>query len=91
MIITDSNRQDNQPDRVNPICQNGTKRISEALTSDLAFTIIGERKVTLLRPEVIMMNNIIRNIAIVSLSRGIIGEPDVQFEVEIGLRRLKEY
>lgn len=33
----------------------------------------------------------IRNIAIVSLSRGIIGEPDVQFEVEIGLRRLKEY
>ena len=33
----------------------------------------------------------IRNIAIVSLSRGIIGESDVQFEVEIGLGRLKEY
>lgn len=33
----------------------------------------------------------IRNIAIVSLSRGIIGEPEVQFEVEIGLRRLEEY
>lgn len=33
----------------------------------------------------------IRSIAIVSLSSGIIGEPDVQFEVEIGLRRLKEY
>ena len=33
----------------------------------------------------------IKNIAIVSLSQGIIGEPFVQFEVEIGLRRLKEY
>ena len=33
----------------------------------------------------------IRNIAIVSLSSGIIGEPSVQFEVEIGLRRLEEY
>ena len=33
----------------------------------------------------------IRNVAIVSLSSGIIGEPSVQFEVEIGLRRLKEY
>ncbi len=33
----------------------------------------------------------IRNIAIVSLSSGIIGEPYVRFEVEIGLRRLKEY
>ena len=33
----------------------------------------------------------IRNIGIVSLSSGIIGEPFVQFEVEIGLRRLKEY
>ena len=30
----------------------------------------------------------IKNIAIVSLSSGIIGEPSVQFEVEIGLRRL---
>ena len=37
-----------------------------------------------------MKKNKIRNIAIVSLSRGIIGEPFVQFEVEIGLRRLKE-
>ena len=33
----------------------------------------------------------IRNIAIVSLSSGIIGESFVQFEVEIGLRRLREY
>ena len=33
----------------------------------------------------------IRNIAVVSLSSGIAGEPSVQFEVEIGLRRLKEY
>ena len=33
----------------------------------------------------------IRNIAIVSLSSGIVGEPCVRFEVEIGLRRLKEY
>lgn len=33
----------------------------------------------------------IKNIAIVSLSSGIIGEPAVQFEVEIGLRRLKEF
>lgn len=32
----------------------------------------------------------IRNVAIVSLSSGIIGEPFIQFEVEIGLRRLKE-
>ena len=33
----------------------------------------------------------IKNVAIVSLSSGIIGEPFVQFEVEIGLKRLKEY
>ena len=33
----------------------------------------------------------IRNIAIVSLSSGIIGEPGVHFEIEIGLQRLKEY
>ncbi len=33
----------------------------------------------------------IRNIAIVSLSSGIIGEPFIRFEVEVGLRRLKEY
>ena len=33
----------------------------------------------------------VRNVAIISLSSGIIGEPFVQFEVEIGLRRLKEF
>ena len=33
----------------------------------------------------------IKNIAIVSLSSGIVGEPFVRFEVEIGLRRLKEF
>ena len=33
----------------------------------------------------------VKNVAIVSLSSGIIGEPFVQFEVEIGLKRLKEY
>ena len=33
----------------------------------------------------------IKNIGIVSLSSGIVGEPFVRFEVEIGLRRLKEY
>ncbi len=33
----------------------------------------------------------IRNIGIVSLSSGIIGEESVRFEVEIGLRRLEEY
>ena len=38
-----------------------------------------------------LMENAIRNIAVVSLSRGIIGEPNVWFEVEIGLQRLKEY
>ncbi len=38
-----------------------------------------------------VMENAVRNIAIVSLSSGIIGEPDAQFEVEIGLRRLREY
>ena len=32
----------------------------------------------------------IRNVAIVSLSSGIIGEPFINVEVEIGLRRLKE-
>lgn len=32
----------------------------------------------------------IKNVAIVSLSRGILGEPFMQFEVEIGLRRLEE-
>ena len=31
----------------------------------------------------------IKNIAIVSLSSGIAGEPFVRFEVEIGLRRRK--
>ena len=33
----------------------------------------------------------IRNVAIVSLSSGITGEESVRYEVEIGLRRLKEY
>ena len=33
----------------------------------------------------------IKNVAIVSLSSGIIGEPFVSFEVERGLRRLQEY
>lgn len=33
----------------------------------------------------------IKNIAIVSLSRGIAGEPFIRFEIEIGLKRLKEY
>ena len=33
----------------------------------------------------------IKNVAIVSLSSGIIGEPSVRFEVDIGLRRLKDY
>lgn len=33
----------------------------------------------------------VRNVAIVSLSSGIAGEPFVQYEVEIGLRRLKEF
>ena len=32
-----------------------------------------------------------KNVAIVSLSSGIIGEPFVGFEVEIGLRRLQKY
>ena len=40
-------------------------------------------------PEV-REDNMIKNIAIVSLSRGILGEPFMQFEVEIGLRRFKE-
>ena len=43
------------------------------------------------RIKIMMEETMIRNIAIVSLSSGIIGEPDVQFEAEIGLRRLKEY
>lgn len=33
----------------------------------------------------------IKNIAIVSLSRGILGEPFVQHEVQLGLKRLSEY
>lgn len=37
-----------------------------------------------------MNNTKIKNLAIVSLSSGIIGEPNIQFEVEIGLARLKE-
>ncbi len=37
------------------------------------------------------MKRKIQNIAIVSLSSGIAGEPSVQFEVDIGVRRLREY
>ena len=37
------------------------------------------------------MKRKIQNVAIVSLSSGIVGEPSVQFEVDIGLRRLREY
>jgi len=33
----------------------------------------------------------VKNIAVVSLSSGIIGEESVRFETEIGIRRLKEY
>ena len=33
----------------------------------------------------------IKNVAVVSLSSGIIGEESVRFETEIGIRRLKEY
>ena len=33
----------------------------------------------------------IRNVAIVSLSSGIIGEERIRYEVEIGLRRLRDY
>ena len=33
----------------------------------------------------------IRNVAIVSLSRGLLGKPFIKFEVKIGLQRLKEY
>lgn len=33
----------------------------------------------------------VKNIAIVSLSSGVIGEPFIQFESDIGIRRLKEY
>ncbi len=33
----------------------------------------------------------IKNIAIVSLSRGILGEPFMKWELEIGLKRLKDY
>lgn len=36
------------------------------------------------------MKKRIKNVAIVSLSSGIIGEPGLKFEVEIGLRRLRE-
>ena len=33
----------------------------------------------------------IKTVGIVSLSRGSVGEDDIKFEVEIGLRRLREY
>ncbi len=38
-----------------------------------------------------MRGNMVRSIAIVSLSSGIAGEQFIKFEVEIGLRRLQEY
>ena len=38
-----------------------------------------------------MRVNMVRNVAIVSLSSGIAGEKFIEFEVEIGLRRLKKY
>ena len=37
------------------------------------------------------MKQKIRNIAVVSLSSGILGEPFIQFEAEIGLKRLQAY
>ena len=37
------------------------------------------------------MSQAVKNVAIVSLSRGLLGEPFVKFELEIGLRRLKEF
>ena len=37
------------------------------------------------------MKRKIRNIAVVSLSSGILGEPFIQFEAEIGLKRLQAY
>jgi muramoyltetrapeptide carboxypeptidase LdcA involved in peptidoglycan recycling len=33
----------------------------------------------------------IKKVAIITLSRGILGEPFVKHEVEIGIKRLKEY
>ena len=33
----------------------------------------------------------VKNIAIVSLSSGIAGEPFAKFQVDIGIRRLEEY
>ena len=39
------------------IRKNGMKKQCKALTSDLSFTIIGERKVTLLCVEVLMAND----------------------------------
>ena len=37
------------------------------------------------------MRKAVQNVSIVSLSSGILGEPSIRFEVEIGLRRLNEY
>ena len=37
------------------------------------------------------IGNMIKTVGIVSLSSGIIGEDFIRFEVEIGLRRLREY
>ena len=36
-------------------------------------------------------NDLVRNVAVVSLSSGTIGEDFARHEVEIGLRRLEEY
>ncbi len=38
-----------------------------------------------------MRGRTIKNVAVVSLSSGIIGEESIRFETEIGIRRLKEY
>ena len=38
-----------------------------------------------------MKDKKIKNVAIVSLSSGILGEPFIQFEMDIGLQRLKDY
>lgn len=37
------------------------------------------------------MSQAVKNVVIASLSRGLLGEPFVKFELEIGLRRLKEF
>ncbi len=37
------------------------------------------------------MSGMIKKVAIISLSRGILGEPFVQHEVAIGMKRLQDY